>query len=157
MRLLLILVFVFTCLSAEDYREVFMRDYDCDTHAFFLKTEYKEAALVVLFQAAFESNWGRAHWVQKRNQVFALKEKTGDLDTGKKPWEYIRYFDAFEDALTAQLAYYRKRGYPVTLPQFISALRKHRYAQNPAYADKVSCEFESMRKYVRRHCSDEAK
>lgn len=156
MRLVFVFVMLFTSIAFAEHRESFMKKYGCQIYEFFSKTEYRDAAIVVLAQGAFESYWGRAHWVPKRNQVFALKDfSAANVDTKKKPWEYIRCFDDFDAALTAQLEYYRRRGYPAGYQAFLNALDRKKYAKDPDYVDGVRKASKSMWKYVRRHCDCE--
>jgi len=154
---IVILVLGLCCICGAEYRRDFMETYGCKTWQFFTDSEYKDAAVAILFQAAYESNWGRAHWVEKRNQVFALKDADAlKAETGQR-WEAIRAFDTFDDALAAQLNYYRKKKYPRSFAGFVAALEHHCYAQKPDYSAVVARDSGSMLKYVKKHCNCEGR
>lgn len=114
------------------YKHVFMERYGCELHEFFSQTEYADVADLILAQAAFESGWGRARWVEKTNQVFAMQDKNA-VKTGDKQrsHELLMSHDTFRQALEHQLSFYQRRGYSPDREKFILALDR--------YCPKVTC------------------
>ena len=118
------------------------------------ETEYAAMSDIILSHAALESNWGKAKWVDKKQQVFGYLDR--DVVLGKKKakyhWhEYLQQFDSFEASYKNQIEYYRRRHYSHhSTAAFLKGYAITKYAVDPNHTKKIetwSVQFKNLRKW----------